>query len=171
MFERILVALDASSHSNQVFNTALSLAKLANARLLLTHVLLHKLDDSEIRGLVDRDPALTGYDESVSPKQDETEGLEMLRTFHRLAASAKIGADLAQPLANPAHMICNLAYDWGADLIVMGHRGLIATDEAIFSSVSTYVMHHATCPVLVVQCSINQHLGLQLPSPLSHMAT
>ncbi|GAB4386072.1 MAG: universal stress protein [Elainellaceae cyanobacterium] len=165
MFERILVALDTSPHNTQVFDTALSLAKLTNARLLLTHILPNfNSSDSEIGKPAEPEsvPAHLNQQSTITLERQaaETKGLAMLRSFHRLAQSAHVGADLAQPLANPSEMICSLVCDWGADLVVMGRRGLTEADEAFLSSVSTYVTHHAACPVLIVQSSQCPNLGV-----------
>lgn len=146
MFERILVALDNSSNNTSVFETALSLAKWADARLMLAHVL--PCDDMSVA-----EPS-RHHDTPLSLETQgacEAQGLKMLREFHAIATTAGIGSDLAQPLANPGHQICDLAIGWGADLIVVGRRGLTETDEAIYGSVSQYVTHHAPCPVLIVQ--------------------
>ena len=159
MFTRILVALDNSANNVAVFETALSLAKWADARLMLAHV--QPCDDDDTTEL----PDLTGH--THSPSQDtlfasakqqtcDVRGLNMLREFHAIATAAGIGSDLAQPLANPGEQICELAISWGADLIVVGRRGLTAADEALQGSVSQYVTHNACCPVLIVQ---HQALG------------
>ncbi|HEY9662380.1 MAG TPA: universal stress protein [Allocoleopsis sp.] len=154
MFDRILVALDTLPSNLQVFDTALSLAKLTQSRLLLAHILLPN------------SPAhycLSPED----PEDQEARHLEMLRSFHSMAQQANIGADLAQPLARPGDEICKLAVDWGADLIVMGRRGGNETKEPIDgssqpSSVSNYVVQHASCPVLVLQ---HQEMEFKLSSP------
>lgn len=131
MFTRILVAIDTSLNDHHVFQTALSLAELTQARLLLAHI----LPDAE-----------------QSPQHLEDEkGLEMLRHFHSLAKACGIGADIAQPLANPGDKICNLAIDWGADLIIMGRRDAADLEVSMQSSVSNYVVCNAACPVLVTQ--------------------
>lgn len=156
MFERILVALDTSPHNQSVFDTALSLAKLTQARLLLAHILpAPEMNLANLRSIADCAEHPTPYDEMpLTPNQRrhwEEQGLEMLRSFYQVAKDRGIGADLAQPLANPGDKLCKLAIDWGADLIVTGRRGLTEQDETVMISVSSHVIHHSPCPVLVVQ--------------------
>jgi nucleotide-binding universal stress UspA family protein len=47
--------------------------------------------------------------------------------------------------------ICRLAEESGADIVVMGSHGHRAIVEVLLGSVSTYVVHHSPCPVLVVR--------------------
>jgi nucleotide-binding universal stress UspA family protein len=47
--------------------------------------------------------------------------------------------------------ILDLAEEVGADLIVIGSRGLGAISRALLGSVSESVVKHAHCPVLVVR--------------------
>lgn len=156
MFERILVALDNSTSNTSVFETALSLAKWADARLMLAHVLpCDDMNASEPYSPMKRSNHPSQHHNTPLSFENqqvcEAQGLKMLREFHTIATTAGIGSDLAQPLANPGHEICDLAIGWGADLIVIGRRGLTEADEAIYGSVSQYVTHHAPCPVLIVQ--------------------
>jgi nucleotide-binding universal stress UspA family protein len=52
--------------------------------------------------------------------------------------------------------IVALAEELGADLIVMGSRGLGALRRALMGSVSDSVVRHAHCPVLVVRAQNEQ---------------
>jgi nucleotide-binding universal stress UspA family protein len=49
-----------------------------------------------------------------------------------------------------------LAEELGADLIVMGSRGLRGVRRALIGSVSDSVVRHAHCPVLVVRAEKEQ---------------
>ena len=47
-------------------------------------------------------------------------------------------------------MLCSAAADCEARLVVIGAHGWDHIGRLIHGSVSTYVLHHAPCPVLVV---------------------
>jgi len=51
-------------------------------------------------------------------------------------------------------MICELAIDWNADLIMMGRRGRSGIAEFFLGSVSNYVLHHAPCSVQIVHLPV-----------------
>ena len=53
----------------------------------------------------------------------------------------------------PRQVIVEEAESWGADLIVMGSRGLGAWNRLLLGSVSSAVVHHAKCSVEVVRTS------------------
>jgi len=50
----------------------------------------------------------------------------------------------------PVEAICDAAEKFGPQFLVIGSHGWGAMKRALFGSVSTGVLHHATCPVLVV---------------------
>jgi len=53
----------------------------------------------------------------------------------------------------PREAIVEEAEKWGADLIVMGSRGLGAWNRLLLGSVSSSVVHHAKCSVEIVRKS------------------
>jgi nucleotide-binding universal stress UspA family protein len=68
-------------------------------------------------------------------------------------ASALGAADLDRRVARgaPGEVLCEEARVLRADVVVVGSRGLGAIRRALLGSVSTYVVHNAPCPVLVVR--------------------
>ena len=48
-------------------------------------------------------------------------------------------------------VICRVAEDEGADVVVVGSRGHGAIRRALLGSVSTYVSNNAPCPVVIVR--------------------
>ena len=60
MFHRLLVAIDNSEMSQQVFDQAVSVAKTSNANLMLLHV-LNPLDEQYING-IPIEPAIINRD-------------------------------------------------------------------------------------------------------------
>ena len=84
----------------------------------------------------------------ITPYRDAAE--KLLRST--VAAVAGENADqvelvVAESPAGPA--LIDNAHD--AELIVVGRRGRGAMKSLVLGSVSTYVLQHSTCPVLVVQ--------------------
>lgn len=72
-----------------------------------------------------------------------TEVVNALHTPARTETSVVVGS--------PAERICSAANEPDVDLVVVGARGLGAVKRLLLGSVSERVLHHATCPVLVVK--------------------
>lgn len=142
MFGKILTAIDNSSLGQQVFNEALTLAKNCNAQLLLLHV----LSDEEV-GYPDVHNLSDHLDRWEASKQA---GLRLLEAHQKTATAADIKAAIAQTPGTSGQTICDIARSWGADAIIVGHRGLSGFQELVRGSVSNYLVHHASCSVLTV---------------------
>ena len=165
MFHKILVALDNSELSQQVFDRAVFLAKATNASLMLLHV-QSVYDEYYLKpgfpGAESGYPSLYTQTSSSYMKQweeVEKEGLEELKSLVQQVIAAGVKAEFLQNQGDPGRMICNAAISWQADLIIMGRRGRTGLSELFLGSVSNYVLHHAPCAVLVVQHSANVNLS------------
>lgn len=158
MFKRIVVAVDCeSAMASPVLAEALTLALAHQARLHLVHVL------SPLR-LGYPDPAYMTLDGAFSAVNLQSyeiyrstwESLtqqtqEQLNTWVEMSRDQGIEATATQLVGEPGKALCLLAKDWSADLMVVGRRGIQGLGEIILGSVSSYVLHHAPCAVLVVQ--------------------
>jgi nucleotide-binding universal stress UspA family protein len=155
MFRRILVAVDSSRDSYQVFSEALTLAKQNSANLMLLHVL-----SPEEEGY----PALPGLEIGMGmPLQEEIikdyldqlevfkkHGMEVLKSYFDKAVAEGVKVEITQKLGGPGPTICDMAHTWEADLIITGRRGRSRLSELFLGSVSNYVLHHAPCSALIV---------------------
>ena len=70
--------------------------------------------------------------------------------------SIGIVTECNQYIGEAGRTICDTALSWGADVIIMGRRGRRGLSEFFLGSVSNYVLHHASCSVLVVQSPVNE---------------
>lgn len=62
-----------------------------------------------------------------------------------------VDAHAVEGEGDPADVIIEAAKEVGADLVIVGTRGLNAAQRLVLGSVSTKVVHHAPCDVLVVR--------------------
>ena len=136
MLNRILIALDSAKNPQPVFSTAIAWAKINDSRLLLLNVLSSQ-----------NDPTTKDSAEWESYRMSD---LAELRSLSRIANNSGLMADIAQPLGRTGQKICELANQWGADLIILGQPELTADSEDVSNDVGHYVIHHASCPALVV---------------------
>jgi len=158
MYQKILVAMDNSEISQQVFDTALSMAKANNASLMLLHVLtdeemgLTEIATQQI-SVLEYHAAMAEQIEVYLKEKDllRQKYLELLQTLVNQAIDAGVTADYTLSGGGPGRTICDLAKSIDADLIIMGRRGLSGLSEFIMGSISSYVVHHAPCSVLIFQ--------------------
>jgi nucleotide-binding universal stress UspA family protein len=156
MFKNILVALDQSDRSRQVFDQALGLAKLTSANLMLLHVLSPEesgFGDAMMFSNMDYypgwgDDSMKRYVEKL--ELHRSEGLQMLQAFCAEGNKENINTEFTQNVGSAGKVICTLAKNWDADLIVIGRRGLSGITEFLIGSVSNYVLHHAPCSVQII---------------------
>ena len=160
MYRKILVAIDNSAISNTVFEQALDLAKAMPSNLLLVHSLSGEDESSPIPlgHRLDSIYWAPGTEINLETWKAEwlhyeTHSLEQLQQLAGEANAAGVQTEFRQLLGRPGKVICTVAQQWDADLIVMGSHGRSGLTEMMMGSVSNYVMHRAPCTVLVLKSS------------------
>lgn len=138
---KIVVGFDGSDHGRRALERA---AAIASEGAELYVVAAAKLSPSLMR-----DPA--GGAGAIDPVEEEARAsnLEEARTL--LAGKGIANVHLVEGRGNPADILVQQAGDVGADLIVVGSRGQGFAGRLLLGSVSTNVVHHAECDVLVVR--------------------
>jgi nucleotide-binding universal stress UspA family protein len=153
MYTKILAAFDRSARGKQVFDAALTLAKVNHADLMLLHVLSRDAEDSPVR----YSPNLMHYQESdLKVYRQEWEDFvkksdELLESLTQQAIAEGVKAEFRQREGSPGRTICDFAHEWDADLIVIGRRGYSSASEMFIGSVSSYIIHRCNCSVHIVQ--------------------
>ena len=139
MFSRILVAVDGSESSKKAFDKSVFLAQKCNSKLYVVNVVL----DWEYGG----DSAATF--ELIDELR--ARGTELLEQCKKQALQSNVQVETVLEQGDYAHEIIEVAKRKDCELIIMGSRGMSPIKELMLGSVSLKVMHHASCPVMVVR--------------------
>lgn len=135
MFKTVLFPIDMSPEAQQAASVAITLVKTFGSRLTLLSVI--ETADAE---------SAAAHSAQTSP--DVVANL--LNKAQTLFSEQGIESEVMERQGQPAFVICDVADDIGADLIVMGCRGLGLIEDSRADSVSNRVINLAPCPVLVV---------------------
>jgi nucleotide-binding universal stress UspA family protein len=139
MFELIVVALDGSAYSLKALDYARELGEKHGSKLILLHAFQ---STSDLRGT-------EGFNQMVGKRKQKGETI-IKDAVNRLGpVSLDVEEDLLEGPA--AEAIISVVESRHADLVVMGTRGMGSLTGLVFGSVSTKVVHHAPCPVMVVR--------------------
>ena len=138
---KILLATDSSEEAELAARTAADLTAKTGSELHVVHV-------GEVP--LAYHPERHGYHAQYEEHEREARQLleaqvEPIKTTGDTVAQAHLSMGRAD------EEIVVLAEELGADLIVMGSRGLGGVKRALMGSVSESVVRHAHCPVLVVR--------------------
>ena len=148
MLKKILVPIDGSYISFQALEYAMQLGKAFDSEIVVTHV----NDPYDLSAPVDPKTVTIPTCEQTSEEKKKA-GAAALAIAQKVAERAGY-KNIAFEKAidkEPAKRIVNMAKEINADTIVMGNRGLGTASSFFLGSVSTAVVKHACCPVIVVK--------------------
>jgi nucleotide-binding universal stress UspA family protein len=82
---------------------------------------------------------------------DRVQAEELAQKGRALAQAEGATGIVAQAIAgSPADVLLEAAHDFGADVIVVGSKGLTSSVRFVLGSVASSVSHHAPCDVLII---------------------
>ena len=136
----VLLATDLSPVSEIATTQALDLTASIGARLLIVNV----IDMGERGG-----GSVGPYAETQRVDQQRARREGLMLAIVDAARMRGIDATFLLWTGEPGQGIVAAAEAEGADLIVVGTRGLDRAGRFLLGSVSDYVVYHSVCPVLV----------------------
>ena len=156
VFKKILVALDGSETSSKAAKVAIGLAEKLKSELVVLHAIT---PPTSYYG------STYGTVAGTSPPPISQKEIDSYYAFARRAALGIVGdtvdqakerglsvkAELPEGVSSVVETIINHADKEHADLIVVGTRGLGGFKKMLLGSVSSGLVSHANCPVLVVR--------------------
>jgi nucleotide-binding universal stress UspA family protein len=144
VYKKILVPIDGSKNSLTALSHAVTLARFFDAEICILYisVLSQKLPvTAQVQG--NKIPQYASETPESFAKKIITEALKYVPENIRVRTHNELG--------EPRTSIIDYAERNDYDIIVIGSRGLGTISRLIMGSVSTYVVHHSQCPILVVK--------------------
>lgn len=142
----IMVPVDFSENSMRAVDYAIRLGKRFGSRLILVHVYhfpVELLTDWSAYG------TLAGSGELLEALRKERE--EQLTALAQEKAGAGLEISTHVLEGTPFSEIVKLSRDEGADILIMGTRGLTGLKHVLIGSTAEKVVRKAPCPVLVLK--------------------
>jgi len=152
-YRKILVGYDGSGASKRALLKAASLAKMVDAelRIIVVYELARTTKSPQI--LVPTRPRFDSDAEEEKLREGALDkSKKAVEEAKKFLSNTKISSCVANTReGNPSQLILLESESFGADLIVVGSRGLSALDRFILGSVSTAIVNRSTADVLVVK--------------------
>lgn len=146
MFKTIVIGTDGSETARRAVADAVSLANGLAAKLLVVSV-YEAVSDIRLR---EERRDIPEDQEWVFNRRDDV--LAMLEETANHARSAGVSeVETFARQGDPADAILDVAEEQGADLIMVGNRGMTGRRRFLLGSVPNKISHSAPCSVLIVK--------------------
>lgn len=148
MFDKILVCVDGSADATDAAQTAASIARSFNSTVLALNIYRQPYADPTNIGVWG-----LAIDQELIERSAKSWLAKIEPEVRRVFEPLNIPFRMLQEAGHEAEVdaILRVAEREDAKLIVLGSRGLRGVTELFLGSVSAGVLHHASCPVLIVR--------------------
>jgi len=145
MFDRIVVGTDGSETAKQAVQTAIELAKLTKAKLEIVSA----YEPIPSGRLKEEGEGISGdLSHVVNARGDVQFVLDKAAAD---AKKAKVDVVTHPREGDPADAILDVAEENGADLVMVGNRGMTGAKRFLLGSVPNKISHHSPCDVWIVR--------------------
>jgi nucleotide-binding universal stress UspA family protein len=145
MFQTIVVGTDGSETAGEAVREAIELAKVVGASIELVSA-YEPVSNQRLREEARQAPEDLQW--MVNPREDVE---ATLREASERIENAGVKVTTYPREGDPADAILDVAEERGADLIVVGNKGMTGAKRFLLGSVPNKVSHHAPCSVLIIR--------------------
>jgi nucleotide-binding universal stress UspA family protein len=145
MFQSIVVGTDGSETAGKAVREAIELAKAIGASIELVSA-YEPVSNQRLREEARQAPEDLQW--MVNPREDVD---ATLREACERVEAAGVDVTAYAREGDPADAILDVAEERGADLIVVGNKGMTGAKRFLLGSVPNKVSHHAPCSVLIIR--------------------
>jgi nucleotide-binding universal stress UspA family protein len=148
MYGSIVVGTDGSDTAKEAVRQATELAKAVGASVLLVSA-YEPVPESRLRQ--ERSDVPEDVSWMVNPREDVQAVLDA--AAEEIKGAGITAVETYAREGDPADAILDVAEEKGADLIVVGNKGMTGARRFLLGSVPNKVSHHAPCNVMIVRTS------------------
>jgi nucleotide-binding universal stress UspA family protein len=141
LFAKILVPVDGSENSYRALDAALFLSEKLGSNITVLHV-MEQVPITHIESQKVLSELLENY---------KKENQDILSKCSEIAKQKGITINTILLQGNPASIILDYNKKEKFDLVIMGSRGLGKFKELILGSVSSKIVHHSPCGILLIR--------------------
>lgn len=146
-FERVLVAVDGSDNSQRAALWGIDLAKREGASLFVVNVIPTPIYASSSQATLPIPEMKEFYDKA----RTDAESIVQDVVTKAETAGLKVRGEIIENVPSVVESITDYADEWKVEVIVVGTRGLNGFKKMLLGSVSSGLVSHASCSVLVVR--------------------
>jgi nucleotide-binding universal stress UspA family protein len=145
MFRSIVVGTDGSETAGEAVRQATELAQSTGASIDLVSA-YEPVSNQRLRE--ERRETPEDMQWAINPREDVDETLEAAA---KQVKEANVEVETFARQGDPADAILDVAEERGADLIIVGNKGMTGAKRFLLGSVPNKVSHHAPCSVMIIR--------------------
>nr|XP_022329267.1 uncharacterized protein LOC111128105 [Crassostrea virginica] len=143
---KIMIAMDGSEYSEGALKWFVQhLYKKDEDEVIVIHVTDHRQSGSYGSNWMPVDPTTV----HLAYKEEEEKAKTIIKKIDAIMMDAGVQGNVVRAHGHPGEQIVQKSEELGVTMIIIACRGLGTIRRTIMGSVSDYVVHHSSIPVIV----------------------